>query len=112
MWQIAGRLDIAGHEEPLIIGILREIVCSWNGDANVTKMEWFLVGLEKEGAIERVMGESSILLTINPSSEELDGIMFACRATLSDGQAVEESITLSVKGSILEYVYVCISDRN
>ena len=95
---IAGQLDITGHEEHLIIGISRDIVCSWNGDANVTKMEWFLVGLGAGEAIETVTGESSILLTINPSGEGLDGTMYTCRATTSDGQAVEESITLNVKG--------------
>ena len=100
----AGQLDIRGHEDPLIIGISRDIVCSWNGDANVTKMEWFLVGLGAGEAIETTMGESSILLTINPSDEGLDGTMYTCRATTSDGQAVEKSITLSVKG-IAMYMY-------
>ena len=97
-YRIAGQLDITGHEEHLIIGISRDIVCSWNGDANVTKMEWFLVGLGAGEAIETVMGKSSILLTINPSGEGLDGTMYTCKATTSDGQAVEESITLNVKG--------------
>ena len=100
---LAGQLDIRGNEDPLIIGFSRDIICSWNGDANVTKMEWFLVGLGTGDAIETVMGESSILLTINPGNEGLDGTMYTCKATMSDGQAIEESITLSVKG-IARYV--------
>ena len=97
---IAGQLNITGHEEPLTVGISRDVICSWNGDANVTKMEWFLVGLGAGEAIETVMGESSIPLPINPSDEGLDGTMYTCKATMSDGQAVEESITLNVKGRL------------
>ena len=67
-------------------------------------MEWFLVGLGTGDAIETVMTESSILLTINPSDEGLDGTMYTCKATTSDGQAVEKIITLSVKG-IAKYVH-------
>ena len=66
-------------------------------------MEWYIVGLGTGEAIETVTGESSILLTINPSNEGLDGTMYTCRATTSDGQAVEESITLSVEGSVNNY---------
>ncbi|CAI8046104.1 hypothetical protein GBAR_LOCUS25483, partial [Geodia barretti] len=93
----AGQLDITGHEEPLIIGVSWDIVCSWNGDANVTKMEWFLVGLGTGDAIETVMGDNSIVLTLNPGNMGLDGTAYTCRATLSDGQRAEESIILSVK---------------
>ena len=66
-------------------------------------MEWFLVGLGAGEAIETVTGESSISLTVNPSDEGLDGTMYTCRATTSDGQAVEEIITLSVEGSVNIY---------
>ena len=63
-------------------------------------MEWFLVGLGTGGAIETVMGENSIGLTLNPGIMGLDGTAYTCRATLSDGRRVEESIILSVKGSV------------
>ena len=63
------------------------------------KMEWLLVGLGGK-AIETVTGESSILLTINPSDEGLNGTMYTCRATISDRQVVEESITLNVTGRL------------
>ena len=61
-------------------------------------MEWFLVGLGTGDAIETVMGDNSIVLTLNPGNMGLDGTGYTCRATLSDGQRAEESIILSVKG--------------
>ena len=37
---------ITGHESPLIVGVPRNITCTWSGEMNVTKMEWFVTGLD------------------------------------------------------------------
>ena len=63
-------------------------------------MEWFLVGLGTGEAIETATGETSILLTLNPGNEGLDGTAYTCKTTLVDGQEVEKSMTLNVEGSI------------
>ena len=60
-------------------------------------MEWFVVGLEAV-AVETATESRTILLTLEPDSDGLDGAMFMCRATLSDGTEVERSITLTVQG--------------
>ena len=69
----------------------------WNGETKATMMEWFIVGLEN-AAIETVTESWRTVLTLDPDNDGLDGAMFACRATLSDGREVEENITLAVEG--------------
>ena len=88
---------ITGNEESLTVGLSRDINCTWGGEGNVSKMEWFVVGLEAV-PIETAIGQRSIVLSLNPDTDGLDGAMFTCRATLSDGQEMEETITLRVKG--------------
>ena len=61
-------------------------------------MEWFVAGLD-DIAVETATNTTSILLTLEPDSDGLDGAMFVCRATLQDGSTVEESITLAVEGT-------------
>ena len=60
-------------------------------------MEWFVVGLEAV-AVETVTGARTIVLTLEPDNDGLDGATFTCRATLYDGREVESSITLTVEG--------------
>ena len=96
-----GQLNITGNEQPLIIGLSRDINCTWSGEINVTMMEWFVVGLEAI-AVETTTGSRSILLTLEPDSDGLDGAMFTCRATLSDGREIERTITLTVQGILDE----------
>lgn len=62
-------------------------------------MEWFIVGLEN-AAVETVTESWRTVLTLDPDNDALDGTMFACRATLTDGREVEENITLAVEGII------------
>ena len=93
----SGQLNITGNEQPLIIGLSRDINCTWSGEANVTMMEWFGVGLEAV-AVETATGSRTILLTLVPDSDGLDGAMFICRATFSEGIEIEKSITLTVQG--------------
>ena len=37
---------ITGNEESLTVGLSQGINCTWGGEGNVSKMEWFVVGLE------------------------------------------------------------------
>ena len=60
-------------------------------------MEWFVVGLEAV-AVETATESRTVLLTLEPDSDGLDGAMFTCRATLLDGREIETSITLTVQG--------------
>ena len=65
-------------------------------------MEWFVVGLENI-AIETATESQTIVLTLDPDNDGLDGAMFTCRATLVDGREVEKSITLTVEGMYFQH---------
>ena len=97
---------ITGHEEQLIIGLPRDIQCLWKGDSNATLMEWFVDGLEADSAVESATDTRDLVLTLDPDTDGLDGAMFTCRATLSDGRQVEKSITLVVRGT---YMYKALN---
>ena len=51
--------------------------------------------------IEAASDSRTVVLSPDPDSSGLDGAMFTCRATTSDGLQVEETITLNVRGSLL-----------
>ena len=91
-----GEVIITGHETPLIVGLPRDITCTWSGETNATKIEWFLVGLDAI-PIESADNSSSVILSPDPNTSGLDGAMFTCRVTL-DNETYEETITLEVKG--------------
>ena len=95
-------LCIGGNEEPLTIGLSRDLNCTWRGGGNVSTMEWFVVGLEAM-AIETASGTTSVILTLTPDDDGLDGAMLMCKVTLSGGQEAEEHITLSVQGIQLKF---------
>ena len=94
---LMGQVIIRGNEEPLTIGLSRDLNCTWRGGGNISTMEWFVVGLEAM-AIETASGTTSVILTLTPDDDGLDGAMLICKVTLSGGQEAEEHITLSVKG--------------
>ena len=51
--------------------------------------------------IEAASNSRIVVLSPDPDSSGLDGAMFTCRATTSDGRQVEETITLNVRGELL-----------
>ena len=61
-------------------------------------MEWFVVGLDA-APIETATETTSVVLSLTPDDDGLDGAMLTCKATLSDGREVEDSITLRVRGN-------------
>ena len=94
---LTGQLIITGNEESLTIGLSRDINCTWSGEGNVSRMEWFVVGLEAV-AIETAEDSWSVVLTLTPDDDGLDRAMFLCKATLTNSLEIEETITLSVQG--------------
>ena len=103
-----GQLTITGNEEPLIIGLSRHINCTWLGEENVTMMEWFVVGLEAV-AIETETNAKSVILTLDPNSDGLDGAMFTCRATLFNNSEIDKTIQLSVEGRFINFTCTVLS---
>ena len=67
----------------------------WSGGGNVSTIEWLVVGLEAM-AIETATKTTSVVLTLTPDDDGLDGTVLLCRVTLSIGQEAEEAIILSV----------------
>ena len=96
----SGQVIIRGNEEPLTIGLSRDLNCTWRGGGNVSTMEWFVVGLEAM-AIETATEVTSVILTLTPDDDGLDGAMLMCKVTLSNGQETEETVTLTVQGKSL-----------
>ena len=94
---VTGNVTITGHETPLIIGLPRDIVCTWSGEENAAKIEWFLSGLDA-GPIESAINSSSLVLSPDASARGLDGAILICRVTTFGGSQFEESITVEVKG--------------
>ena len=60
-------------------------------------MEWYLFGLDTI-PIESKAGTNSLILSSNPNSTALDGIMFTCRVTVGLEQ-YEETINLFVEST-------------
>lgn len=93
----SGEIIITGHESPLIVGLPRDITCTWSGKTNATKMQWFLVGLDAI-PIESADNSTSVVLSPDPNTIGLDGAMFTCTVTTYNGRQYEATITLEVKG--------------
>ena len=93
----SGNIIITGHESPLIIGVPQNITCTWSGEMNVSKMEWFVAGLHAL-PVKSEINSSTVILSPDPNNAGLAGTMFTCRATTANGSMYEETITLEVKG--------------
>ena len=72
-------------------------MCTWVGEGNATKMQWFLVGLGGL-PIETVMDSNSLVLSPDLTSDGLNGAMFTCKVTTASGKTDQCTITLRVKG--------------
>ena len=101
----AGQLHITGNEVPLIIGLPRDINCTWTGAENVTKMEWLVVGIG-DAVLETANNAKLVVLGLDPDSDGLDGAMFTCRATLTNGSQIEETIAITLEG--IDIFFACI----
>ena len=56
----------------------------------------WLLALEIQRALETVHNAESVVLGLEPNSDGLDGAMFTCRATLTNGSQIEETIAITL----------------
>ena len=104
---ISGELQLSGHETPVYVGLSRIITCEWTGTENITKLEWYLVGLERLGLGIKLFDR---MIGLNPgrvTDISWNGKMFVCKATLASGSIVQKRFALWVKGHYI-YIYIYI----
>ena len=110
---------IAGHESVTYVGYKRHILCKWEGAENITKLEWYLVGLEGLGLGMRLSHNVYLLNPGRVTDLSWNGKKFICKVTLIGGRIVTKTISLWVKGhytKILQfnldnnvyYVFSCV----
>ena len=83
----------------MYVGLSRIINCTWNGLETITKMDWYLQGLEFGIGIQ--YSDITTTTMLNPGRVEdatWNGKTFVCRATTSNGRIVEKLLSLWVKG--------------
>ena len=90
-------MEIHGHKEMIIVGLMIKIYCFTH--LNVTQMEFFGVGVNVPQA--KSHGKQNLTLMINASSTGLNGTKFMCRVTDVEWKQYEESVTIKVKGDTL-----------
>ena len=90
-------MEITGYERPFIVGLAGVITCTTT--LNVTKMEWFLVGVD-DFVEEQNSGNDTLYLPLDPKTTGLDGAMFTCKVTTMSGREYNETITIHVKGNM------------
>ena len=96
----SGELVFSGHETPVYVGLSRIILCKWTGLENITKIDWYLFGLEGMGIGMKFLDDFTTAL--NPgrvTSISWNGKMFVCKATTTSGGIVVKKLTLWVKGN-------------
>ena len=98
-------MEIRGHEEAIIVDVVREIYCSTH--LNVTQIEWFHVRVNDSLSQEKSYGIQNLVLTINASNTELNGAKFMCRVTDVEGKKYEESVIIRVKGDFVFLIAIC-----
>ena len=89
----------SGHETPVYVGLSRIILCQWTGLENITKLDWYLFGLEGLG-LGMEFGDL-YTTALNPGRVidiSWNGKMFVCKATTASGRIAEKKLYLWVKG--------------
>ena len=89
-------LQISGHETPAYVGLTKTITCNWTGLDHITKLEWYLVGLEQPLG-RKIDNITTELITGRISNISLNGNLFVCKATTIGGRTVQKTIGLWVK---------------
>ena len=72
-------------------------------------LEWFLDGFDFQPVLSE-HNTTSLTLTPDQSTEELDGVRFTCRATAHSGHQFEETVTIRTSGIL--YYYILTYVRN
>ena len=87
----------------MYVGFSRVVICEWTGSENITKLEWYLEGLEGLPLGMKIGDDTTALITGRVSDISWHGRQFACKATLASGAIVEKTFHLLVKG---HYFYI------
>ena len=87
-------LTLEGHYTIVYVGFSENVTCTWTGAENITKLEWYLVGLGDLRLGHHISKRSIVLMIIRSSSGEKS---FICKATTASGRIVEKSINVMFK---------------
>ena len=82
----------------MYVGLKRIITCTWTGSQNITKLDWYLVGLEGLGLGIKLDYRTTALCPGRVTDISWNGKMFVCKATTAGGRIVQKSFALWVKG--------------
>ena len=93
-------ITISGDEEPMIVGVRRDVSCIFNGD-DVAAIDWLLVVGRLEASYTGLIttGQNELVMNLNPTIE-LNGSQFKCRVIDSRGFIYEQTTTITVKGRV------------
>ena len=87
----------------MYVGFSRVVTCEWTGSENITKLEWYLVGLEGLPLGMKLGDDTTALITGRVSDISWNRRKFVCKATLASGGVPEKTFRLWVKG---HYFYI------
>ena len=93
----ANELIFKGHDTIWYVGFSGNITCTWTGAENITKLEWYLVGLEGLGLGEYLSYHSTLLKTGRIADISWNGYRFKCTAITVSGTVFEKFFALMVK---------------
>ena len=96
-------VEIRGHEETIIVGLMIKIYCFTH--LNATRMEFFHVGVNLPQA--KSHGKQNLTLMVNANSTVLNGARFMCRVTDVEWKQYEESVSIRVKGDSVYLIVMC-----
>ena len=105
----ANELIFKGHDTIRYVGFSGDITCTWTGAENITKLEWYLVGLEGLGLGKPLSDHSTVLITGNISDISWNGRRFKCTAITVSGMVFEKFFALMVKE--IEYKFNITEDK-
>lgn len=99
----------------MLSGLHQDILCTWSG-GTVAKMDWYLEGLDKF-PLKSVTNTSVVVLSPHPSTTGLNGTKFKCKITTLDRVMFEKTITVQVKGKLINistptasYQFITLAD--
>ena len=82
----------------MYVGYPRIVNCTWNGLETITKLDWYLTGLEGLGLGSQDGNITTLLSPGRLTDIGWNGRSFVCVATTSNGSIVKKLLSLWVKG--------------
>ena len=89
----------SGHETPVYVGLSRMILCQWTGLESITKLDWYLEGLEGLGLGMKFGDYTTVLNPGRVTDMTWNGKKFVCKCTTTTGRIVVKKLTLWVQGN-------------